>query len=119
MDVIQYVKVACRKYDMVDRAFLVQKYGLRKLEEANELVSALLKQGLISRVTAKCLEAHLMGKSHPNLSTLSEETEKGDLAEDAMVTAQWESIYKAYSAGYQLVGLLTSLPLSQFTSKFS
>ena len=119
MDVIQFVKVSCRNDDMLDREFLLNKYGLKMLEEANELVSALAKQGMISGVTAKCLEAHLMGKPHPVLSTLAEESEKGELAEDELIMAQWESVYKAYSAGYQLVGLLTSLPLSQFASKFS
>ena len=119
VDVIQFVKGACRRDDVLDRAFLMQKYGLEMLEETNELVLALLKQGMISTVTAKCLEAHLLGKPHPKLSTLAEETEKGELAEDELIMAQWESVYKAYSAGYQLVGLLTSLPLSQFASKFS
>ena len=119
VDVIQFVKVACRNDDRLDREFLLKKYGLKMLEEANDLVSALAKQGMISGVTAKCLEAHLMGNPHPVLSTLAEESEKGELAEDELIMAQWESIYKAYSAGYQLVGLLTSLPLSQFASKFS
>ena len=119
VEVIQFVKGACRRDDMLDRAFLMQKYGLEMLEETNELVLALLKQGMISTVTAKCLEAHLMGKPHPTLSTLAEETEKGELAEDELIMSQWDSIYRAYSAGYQLVGLLTAFPLSQFTSNLS
>ena len=119
VEVIQFVKVACRNGDMLDRAFLLQKYGLKMLEETNELVLALSKQGMVSDVTAKCLESHLMGKSHPTFSTLAEESEKGELAEDELIMAQWDSIYRAYSSGYQLVSLLTAFPLSLFTSKLS